>query len=426
MPKHKIIDLPFGGKLYYKKNKLTKSTMVKLQFLCGAREDTIPGLAHFTEHMFFTGTKEKDKQQISKQYFDFINTNAYTNGREICFTGNVFTNEFDAYLNTVAELIALSTFSQKNVDAEIPVVQQEIAISKDKYNRLANECNNYNLFKNDVFKNRVVGNENSVATIKSKDVKDYVKKYFIANNLHAYVASPMSAGKVKKLLSKFANSIPSKSKFDGLPMLYIDLKDDKFFKIQTQEIKKSYLFLNFAFNRNYLEQDFKTKCGVVQAMVNNFTDGIQKQLRLEKSLVYGSDFSINYYLTQSVATLYTECEKGKINDILKTTADYIKTKLANGFNQAELDKYKREWKYGEAVKEPRASKYMTQLDSLAIYGKLRKKKEIDKIIKNITLEECNAIFREIFANPRVSLTTYGDATKADVMSKAEFNKLFKF
>ena len=51
---------------------------------------------------------------------------------------------------------------------------------------------------------------------------------------------------------------------------------------------------------------------------------------------------------------------------------------------------------------------------------------IDKIIKNITLEECNAIFREIFANPRVSLTTYGDATKADVMSKAEFNKLFKF
>ena len=43
MAKYKSLDLPFGGKFYYVKNRLTKSTMVKLQFLCGAREDTIPG-----------------------------------------------------------------------------------------------------------------------------------------------------------------------------------------------------------------------------------------------------------------------------------------------------------------------------------------------------------------------------------------------
>lgn len=424
--KYKILDLPFGGKLYYKKNKLTKSTMVKLQFMCGAREGTIPGLAHFTEHMFFTGTTEKDKKQISKQYFDFIGANAHTNIKEICFTGNVFTNEFDAYLNTVAELITKSSFSQKNVDAEIPVVQQEIAVDKDKYYSLANAANNYNLFKQEVFKNRVLGNEESVASIKSKDVKNYVKKHFVANNLRAYVASPMSANKVKKLVSKFANNIPHKQDFAGLPLVFLDLKNDKFFDLNTQTIKKNYLFLNFAFNRNYLEQDFKVKCGVVKDMIDNFTDGIQKQLRFEKSLVYGADFFVQYHLTQSVATLYTECEKGKINDILKTTAEYIKDKLANGFNQAELDKFKREWKYNEAIKEPRTSKYMSKLDSLAIYGKLLKKSEIDKIIKNITLDECNAIFAEIFATPRVSLTIYGDASKADVISKAEFNKLFKF
>ena len=161
-------------------------------------------------------------------------------------------------------------------------------------------------------------------------------------------------------------------------------------------------------------------------MINDFTDGIQKQMRLEKSLVYGCGFSMNYYLTQSVATLNTECEKGNINEILKTTADYLKDKLENGFTQAELDKYKREWKYGQAVKEPRASVYMKKLDSLATYGNLLKKKYVDRLIKNTTLEDCNQIFREIFAHPRVSFTTYGDATKADIMTKAELNKLFKF
>ena len=426
MKKYKILELPYGGNLYYKKNKLTKSTMVRLQFLSGAREDTIPGLAHFTEHMFFTGTKEKDKKQISKQYFDFIDTNAFTSNSEICFVGNVFTNEFGDYLKTVAELITKSTFSQKNVDEEIPVVQQEIAKNKDKYNRWARSCNSYNLLKNLALKNHVLGNEKSVASIKSKDVKAYVKKYFVANNLHAYVSSPMSANKVKKLLINFQSMLPIKSNFKQLPMIYSDIKDDSFFKIESQDIKKSYLFLNFAFDRNVYDRDFKLRCGIVQSMINDLTDGIQKQMRLEKSLVYGCGFSMDYYLTRSVATLNTECEKGNINEILKTTADYLKDKLEKGFTQAELDKYKREWKYGEAVKEPRTSVYMRKLESLAIHGNLLKKKYVDRIIKNTTLEDCNNIFREIFAHPRVSFTTYGDATKADIMTKAELNKLFKF
>lgn len=426
MKKYKILDLPYGGKLYYVRNKITKSTLVKLQFLCGSREDAIPGLAHFTEHMFFTGTKEKDKKQISKQYFDFINTNAFTNSKEICFVGNVFTNELGSYLNTVAELITKSTFSQKNVDREIPVVQQEIASSKDKHNQFAWESNSYNLLKHKALKDRVLGNEKSVASIKSKDVKEYVKKYFVANNLHAYVTSPMSVNKVKKLLAGFAYSLPNKAEYQPLLMVFQDIKDDSFFKIEHHDIKKSYLYINFSFNRNYLERDFKTKLGVVMSMINNFTDGIQKQMRLEKSLVYGCYFSQAYYLTKSVVTLYTECEKGNINAIIKTTAEYLKAKLKDGFTQAELDKYKREWKYDDAVREPRTNKYMTGLENLAVYGSLRKKKYIDRIIKNITLEDCNALFREVFASPRVSLTTYGDATAKEIMSKTEFKKLFKF
>lgn len=426
MKQYKTFDLPFGGKLYYVKNRLTKSTMVELQFLCGSRVDTIPGLAHFTEHMFFTGTKEKDKQTISKQYFDFINTNAFTNGKEIRFTGNVFTNELGSYLDTVAEMITKSSFSQTNVDKEIPVVQQEIARSNDKFNHLANNFNSYNLFKLPYFKNKVLGNEKSIASIKSKDVKNYVKQYFVANNLRVYIASPMPAYKVKKLLFKFANNIPHHAKFEQLPLLHLNVVDDKFFKIETHDIKKCYIFLNFAFNKTYLDRVFKTKYAVVTTMINDFTDGIQKQMRLEKSLVYGCSFSTGFYLTNSATTLYTECEKGNINDILKTTAEYIKNKLSNGFTQAELDKYKREWKYGEAVREPRASRYMANLDALAIYGNVRKKKEIDRIIKSISLDECNQIFHEVFANPRVSLSVYGNATKEDIISKNQFNNLFKF
>ena len=131
--KYKQITLPHGGKLYYVKNNINASTAVDISFDSGSRCDKIPGLAHFTEHMFFTGTDKLNKEDIAKKYFDFIEVNAATSTRYICFNGQVFTNEFEDYLKTVAMMITESSFSDENVKNEIPVVQQEIARQKDKF-----------------------------------------------------------------------------------------------------------------------------------------------------------------------------------------------------------------------------------------------------------------------------------------------------
>ena len=62
MGRYKQINLSKGGKLYYVKNNISKSTMVRISFDCGSRVDTIPGLAHFTEHMFFCRNQNHDKR----------------------------------------------------------------------------------------------------------------------------------------------------------------------------------------------------------------------------------------------------------------------------------------------------------------------------------------------------------------------------
>ena len=78
MSKFKQIKLANGGKLFYAKNNISKTTKVELSFPCGGRCDTIPGLAHFTEHLFFSGTEKLNKAEVNKKYKHFINTNAYT------------------------------------------------------------------------------------------------------------------------------------------------------------------------------------------------------------------------------------------------------------------------------------------------------------------------------------------------------------
>lgn len=425
--KYKFITLPKGGKLAYTKNTISKTTSVEIVFDCGARYDTIPGLAHFTEHMFFTGTKTLTKEQVSKKYFDFMNVNAFTNSRNIAFTGNVFTNEFADYLSTVATLINESTFSQSNIDKEIPVVQQEIARSADNFKRKANEFYMYCLSNGDVYKNRVLGNEESVASIKSKHVKNYVKKFFVANNCWIYVSSPMNFSKVKKLvIDNLENKLNVNETLPQIPLFYGSVKNPTFYEIKYEDINKAYLFLGFNFNRKYEDVNFKYKFGVVTDMINDYSEGVLKHLRLNKSLTYSANFDATYDDKSSIVQFRTECDKKNINEIIETLAQYLKDLLKNGFTEEQLKKAKRDYDYSIAYQEPRTGRLMDKLYNFKFYGKILNQKAIRKLIKNITIEECNEMFKEVFAKPIVNIAIYGNVKEKDVLSKQEFEQTFNF
>lgn len=424
--KYKQTNLPNGAKLYYVKNRINESTAVDINFDCGSRCDWIPGLAHFTEHMFFTGTKELTKEDIAKKYFDFIDVNAGTSTRYINFNGQLFTKEFKEYLNTVAVMITESTFSDENVEKEIPVVQQEIARQKDKFKTMSAWLADYLTFGNHEFKNTTLGSQKSVASIKSEDVKKYVKKYFVANNLEVFVSSPYSLGKVKKLVSKhLVNKLHVDESFEKMPYFYYNVKNKNFFKIENKDIEKCYVYINFAINRNRWDFDFKRKYGLVLDMLNDYSEGILNALRLKKSLVYGAGIRDAYYEENSLSGFSTECDKENVNEVIRTLADYLKQLVKNGFTQAQLDKAKRLYEYGEATKEVRLKKLTGKLYQFKYYGKILKEKEAKKVIKNATLDEVNSLFREVFENPTVSLLVYGNATKEEVMDKKEFNSIFK-
>ena len=204
--KYIATKLDNGAKLFYAKNKINKSTCVDVLFNCGSRCDTIPGLAHFTEHMFFTGTKTLSKEEISKKYATFIRTNAYTNVREIAFTGTIFSNELGNYLSTVAMLITESTFNQQAVENERKIINQEITEYSDKFEEIAHTFNLYNLYQIAPYKEKVttVGSVKSIAKITSKDIKKFVKTYFVANNCEIYITSQQNAYKPLATKPKFA------------------------------------------------------------------------------------------------------------------------------------------------------------------------------------------------------------------------------
>lgn len=426
MGKFKQINLSKGGKLYYVKNKISKSTMVRISFDCGSRCDTIPGLAHFVEHMFFCGTKTMTRDEINKKYFDFIGANAGTSAGNICFDGNIFTKEFEEYVKTVAMMITESTFKQKEVEKECGIIQQEISRKKDKFNMLASNKNRFNLTGLKCYEDYgALGTEDSVAKIKSKDIKAFVKKYFIANNLQVFVASPLSEKKVKKIIeNNLVAKLSFDEKFEHLPYYVNYVKNSTFKQLETKDIGKNYIFINFKHKYNVFDFDFRAKASITLDMVNEFSNGIMKLLREQKSLVYSGGFGATIKNDkESVTTFYTECARKNVNAVIETVAEYFDNVVKNGFTESQLKQAKRMIKYNNETKEPRVGGLLNKLNDFDVYGRILKN-EIRSRMKKVTLDECNELFKELFYNKDISLTIYGNITKEELMTDERFDDLF--
>lgn len=422
----KHVKLSNGGNLYYVKNNINKSTNVEVSFDCGARCDTIPGLAHFAEHMFFAGTKTMSRAEINKKYFNFIGSNAYTSNNVISFEAMVFTKEFKEYIKTVSMLVTESVFNQNEIDKEYDIIKQEIARKKDKQSSLAWSFNTYNLTNENSYKDYgALGTEESISTIKTKDIKNFVKKYFLSNNLIVYVTTTLSLKKVKSIIEKeLVTKLQINENFKKLPKFSKYAKNTNFLNVKTKDIGKNYIYINFVNNHNAYDLKYSATKALVFDMINDISAGMLKLLREEKSLVYSA--SVNTEITNdkhSVETFYTECATKNVNEVIKTFAEYIKNICLNGFTESQFKQARRMFKYNQETRQPTVAKLMSSLFRFEFYDR-NVSKELKKLKEKVTLQDCNNLFKEMFKTDMVSVSVYGEITNKELIKNQQFKSLF--
>ena len=98
----------------------------------GSFQDTIPGLAHFCEHMLFLGTK---KYPDESEYAQFLTSNggydnAYTDSEDTNFYFSVNSEKLEKALDRFSQFFISPLFTESAVGREISAVNSEY--EKDK------------------------------------------------------------------------------------------------------------------------------------------------------------------------------------------------------------------------------------------------------------------------------------------------------
>lgn len=413
-----------GAELIYQKNKITKSTALRINFACGSRCDGgVAGLSHFCEHMFFTGTKTENKQEISKQYFDFIGANACTNTQEISFTAHIVTKELENYLNLVAKLITKSTFSEENVESEKKVVLQEIVQDSDDFDKISARHYGYLLYDKIFYENGVLGNKKSVSSITSKMVKEYVKKYFVANNCKIYITTPLPEEEIIPLIDTFLKNLKINPNLEELPYDAGMIVDNSMIKTKYVNIGKNFLYLGI--KTNISRQDLK-KLAYTWALcdiMSDYSDGLLKTLRLEKGLVYSGYFMFDDNKYDGELVFKTELEKDNIKPCIECLVEYFNNLKTHGIDQKCIDKLLKRNAYTEETSVDTPHSIVCDLETFKRYDRVFTMSEVGALQKDITKQVLDNLIKEIFKEPKIIALVYGDATKKDIFTLKEIKNM---
>lgn len=409
----KIINLPNGGTILFKRNRNLHQTLVNFGFIIREIKKEHYGVAHFLEHMLFKGTKTKTLSQFLDAKSEICpSLNAYTSISNLCVVFKRTNKKIDEAISLASDIILNPRLNEEDIEKEKGVILKELKISTDKRETLVAVANRETMAKEPSFlaysQIKVLGDEKIINSITRKKLISYKQNLFKQNNFVCSVTTSLSKRKIKKLIcEKLYNHLPFAEK--ELPaQTHIANKKSNVRVISHERENKFSYMLTFAIDKPYDQTRSDWNYAFASSILRKH---IIRELR-ENGLIYTSNISISKAKEQLFLAIRIETTKedfDKTFDIVIKNIQNLKTNFAS---QEEIDYIKANCIYAEDEGDLRtySSRNEGQLYAFLEYGKYYEALPRRKVLQNInncsqqSIQNC---FREIFSAEKVYMTILG-------------------
>lgn len=428
----KIITLPNGGTILYKKNRKLQQTLVNFGFVVREIKKETYGVAHFLEHMLFKGTTTKTLSQFLDAKTEICpSLNAYTSISNLCIVFKRTNKKIEEAIALASDIILNPSLNKEDIEKEKNVILKELKLSTDKRETLVAVANRETMAKEPSFlaysQVKVLGDEKIIKSITRKKLLSYKQTLFKQNNFVCSVTTSLSKRKITKLIcEKLYNHLPFTK--ETLPeQSHIANKKSNVRVVSHERENKFSYMLTFAIDKPYDKTRNDWNYSFVSSILRKH---IIRELR-EKGLIYTSSISISKAKEQFFLAIRIETTKedfDKTFDIVIKNIYYLK---ANLVSQEEIDYIRANFIYAEDEGEVRtfSSRNEGQLYAFLEYGKYYEALPRRKVLQNINScnqQSINKCFNEIFAADKVYLTILGkDLNKKDYPTIKQLENIIK-
>ncbi len=400
--------LSSGVKIYsfYRKNTPVYFTA---HFYAGSQYDDLhPGLAHFAEHLYASGTTKYPNKNILNEYIQGLGAmkNAYTSkqvsGLEINFTDKKDSSEI---FEVIDQMLNNSTFTEENINIERGAVMAEQTRGKSIPATYVRSLASSILFQGTNLERSVLGDEKIIQESGKKELEEFYDKYIKNGEVAYFIGGDFDL----ELVTKNLESINCNRKPIPLNRKKLPVFSSKKELIDTRKGEQNYISLvsRIQVSENKKEDVASSVASVIFGI--GPTSRLFKKLRVEKGWVY--DIS---------GSMYSNCEYGSI--MINTNCKVKDSRAVISEIKSELEKF-----YKDGVTEKELSlakksmlrniKFGSQtmgwwvdnsIDTLISDSDYILVDELILIINSITINDINSFLKKYLVGTELLLAGVGD------------------
>jgi zinc protease len=221
-----------GLQIYVLRNQLSPVVSMYTNYLAGANDEPVTGLAHAQEHMMFRGSKTIDASQFS-------DTTAITGGSYNADTQNEITQYFfempsqylDIALNLERSRATGILDAQKGWDAERGAITQEVVRDNSSASYRLYTKMVHHIFAGSPYADEGLGTVDTFKKIQAPDLKRFYAQWYHPNNAIMVIAGDVDpAATIAKVRSLFgsipAAALPARKSVRLAPVTPLTVRDN--------------------------------------------------------------------------------------------------------------------------------------------------------------------------------------------------------
>ncbi len=372
--------------LYEKRDLPVVSFSIANRFGAAYEEKEIKGIAHFIEHLLFTGTKKRTHEDISREIEKKGGIlNAFTSQDVTSYWFKLPSEHLMAGMEILTDMLKNSKFDKEKFEKEKKVIIEEIKMYHDMPQRHIYDKILENLYEKP-FGIGVIGTKETIGNMNGDFVADYFKKNYSSEN---FIVSIVGKAEIEKVCEYLEKNFQQEKK--NLPEIKIIKKNADSVEERNGLDQAHFILGMHAPMANEKEH---TILDVLDAyLANGMSSRLFLEIREKRGLAYSVKSSLETEKNYSHYTIYVGTTKEAIPEVKKL--------ILQGFKDIEkMDekdlKEAKERLIG--LKKVSAEESLNVMNEL-LFSELSTKAEdyyaYEKEVKSIKIEEVKELAKKI-------------------------------
>jgi predicted Zn-dependent peptidase len=317
---------------------LTLSYVVK----CGSynEDKSNLGIAHFTEHMLFKGTTNRNSVEIS-EYVEKIGgiLNAETSFQHTKYYCTVPAESWKTGIDIISDLVWNNLIPEEEFEREKQVVLEELKMYEDNASAKACELLNKKMFNSSVNRQLIGGTLESVKAITRDQMISFIDKNYTPKNIFVVATGNINHNELVEFIKNYMEDVELISNNDISVEEFTPGKSDGKDEVLSKDINQSHLCWG-SFGPRPSDKDYVVGEVISTLLGGNASSRLYQIIREQQGLAYTVSMDCEPVFDLSILNGYVGLDKENIPNVKKVISEQFDILKKELVSEEELQKAK--------------------------------------------------------------------------------------